>query len=192
MTSFPAVALRSMAMFQPQTSGDSVKMLCALSGTLWDTHYFETHTLIWRRKLNNTVTDIASNGAFTAPVDSSRYTLLLDQLNKFSVITIMRTSVFHTLKGHRVWVAKYISKNIIYTLVKSHVESETLEHIMTTYLKTCQTWKVRKKLIFIPWTRIWFPLHLNAVLEISWFVSIKSKKNPNVYGLSCSSLDLEH
>jgi len=158
MTSFPAVALRSMAMFQPQTSGDSVKMLCALSGTLWDTHYFETHTLIWRRKLNNTVTDIASNGAFTAPVDSSRYTLLLDQLNKFSVITIMRTSVFHTLKGHRVWVAKYISKNIIYTLVKSHVESETLENIMTTYLKTCQmheNWE--KKLLLSPGQEYDFP-----------------------------------
>ncbi|WAQ94062.1 hypothetical protein MAR_006533 [Mya arenaria] len=82
------VTLRTMAMTEKDVDGENAKLLCALSGTMWDSHYFDTHSLVWRIKAKNVVTDVATNGVLDPSVDKQRYNLHLDQINKYSIITI--------------------------------------------------------------------------------------------------------
>jgi len=57
----------------------------------------------------------------------------------------------------------------------------TLKFLLTSYLKRWKMHVIWGKSFLCPWTRKWFPLIMNNILEISWFLHIFFFKNSTWY-----------
>lgn len=83
-----AVSLRSMALTENVGNKHNVRLLCILSGTTWDSHYYDTHNIVWARRRNGVTQNLAANGILASTLDRSRYVLVFDTKHNYSIITI--------------------------------------------------------------------------------------------------------
>ncbi|XP_052247884.1 uncharacterized protein LOC127855988 isoform X2 [Dreissena polymorpha] len=82
------VTLRSMALIETGATSDRVRLLCALSGIMWDKRYFDNHRLVWSRHAHGVNKRVASNGRVDPLFDQARYSIVFDVNNNYSVIEI--------------------------------------------------------------------------------------------------------
>jgi len=66
----------------------NVRLLCILSGTTWDAHYYDTHNIVWVRSRDGVNTRLATNAAMTSTLDKQKYVLVFDTKHNYSILTI--------------------------------------------------------------------------------------------------------
>lgn len=77
-----------MALTEIVDNRHNVRVLCILSGTTWDAHYYDTHNIVWVRSRDGVVTRLAVNGAMSDILDKARYVLVFDTKHNYSILTI--------------------------------------------------------------------------------------------------------
>jgi len=96
------------------------------------------------------------------------------------LLNVIRTETNHTLSalkelehrklGLKVLILKYdIGKSLSKEMWCKMADTKTF---LTTYLKSWKMHVIWSKSFLCPWTRKWFPLIMNGILEMPWFVHI--------------------
>lgn len=85
-----------MALMENNNDIHNIRLLCILSGTTWDAHYFDTHNIVWVRRRSGDAQTIATNGLLADFIDKTRYVLVFDTKHNYSILTITcKFSCFH-------------------------------------------------------------------------------------------------
>ncbi|XP_045169811.2 uncharacterized protein LOC123532443 [Mercenaria mercenaria] len=66
----------------------SIRLLCTMTGSMWDNHYFDDHKMSWVHVKDGVSKIIASNGALEKGYDPSKVSMMFDNQRYYSILSI--------------------------------------------------------------------------------------------------------
>jgi hypothetical protein len=66
----------------------SIRLLCTMSGSTWDNHYFDDHKMSWVYDKDGTSQKVASNGALETGYSVDKFSMMFDSRRYYSILTI--------------------------------------------------------------------------------------------------------